>query len=461
MNRGMSKMTVLFVASLASFLTPFMGSSINIALPVIGSELGGDAVLLTWIPTSYLLATAVFIVPFARLADIRGKVRIFTGGILTYTFASLLSAAAPSILALIAFRILQGLGGAMIFGTGVALITSVFPPKERGRALGYNVAAVYLGLSLGPVLGGFLTHNLGWRSIFVLNVIIGVIVSIFALKKLESDWRAGAAEPFDIPGSVMYAVMLVLIMYGFSRLPSATGVGSFVLGLVALLVFLGRELRIEHPVLEVRLFLENRVFGFSNMAALINYSATYAIAYLLSLYLQYVKGMDAQAAGIILIAQPLIQTLFSPLAGRISDNIEPCYVASVGMGLATAGLVLLTFITEGTSIFLIIGVQMILGLGFALFSSPNTNAVMSSVKKERYGIASGTLATMRLIGMMLSMGIVLITFSVFLGRVEVTPDVLPLFMTGVKAAFALFAVLCAFGVVASLQRGRVHGDRPV
>jgi EmrB/QacA subfamily drug resistance transporter len=456
MSGGLNKTTVLFVASLASFLTPFMGSSINIALPLIGSEFAGDALLLTWVPTAYLLSSAVFIVPFGRLADIHGKVRIFIGGIILYTLGSLLSAVAFSLLVLIVFRIIQGVGAAMIFGTGVALITSVFPREERGSALGYNVAAVYLGLSMGPPLGGILTHNFGWRSIFVLNVLLGVIIIIFALRRLKSDWKEGGDERFDIAGAFIYGIMLVLMMYGFSRLPTGTGIGSFLIGIIMLILFLFRELRTEYPVLDVRIFVSNRVFGFSNLAAFINYSATFAIAFLLSLYLQYLQGLDAQTAGIVLVAQPLMQTLFSPSAGRLSDRIEPRFVASAGMALTTLGLVLLTLITQDTSILFIVGIQALLGLGFALFSSPNTNAVMSSVEKAQYGIASGTIATMRLIGMMLSMGIVLITFSLFIGRVQITPDVYPLFLTGMKTAFGLFALMCAAGIFASFQRGKVR-----
>jgi EmrB/QacA subfamily drug resistance transporter len=433
-----------------------MSSSINIALPAIGDEFAADAVLLGWVATSYLLTSAICILPFGKFADIHGRTRIFTWGIATYTAGSILSALAPSIDMLIAFRILQGVGAAMIFGTSVALITSVFSPEERGRALGFNVAAVYLGLALGPALGGVLTHALGWRSIFLLNAPLGAMIIYVALTRLTSDWKEAGDERFDLTGSVIYGIMLLFVMYGFSRLPSTEGFGCVAAGLIGFAAFIAWERRAEHPVLDVVLFAKNRTFLYSNVAALINYSATFAIGFLLSLYLQYIKGIDAQTAGLILIAQPLVQMLFSPWAGRLSDRMEPAIVASAGMGITTAGLVLLARVTETTTLPYILGSQAILGFGFALFSSPNTNAVMTSVTRRYYGVASGTLASMRLVGMVFSMGVVMLVFSLFIGRVQITPEFYPAFLVSMQAAFAFFAGLCAVGVWASLRRGTVR-----
>ena len=450
------KKTVLLVATMGSFLTPFMGSSINIALPSIGKEFAMDAILLSWVATSYLLAAAVFLVPFGRIADIHGRKKIFTCGILIYTVSSLLSAFATSAFMLISFRILQGIGGAMIFGTGVAILTSVFPVGERGRALGINVAAVYLGLSLGPVLGGFLTEQFGWRSIFMVNVPLGLIIIASIFWKLKGEWADAKGEKFDLGGSIIYGIGLVAIMYGLSLLPAMSGVWAIIIGILGILIFIRWETRVASPVLNIKLFKNNPVFAFSNLAALINYSATFAVAFLLSLYLQYTKGLSPQTAGLILLSMPAMQAIFSPLAGRLSDRIEPRIIASVGMGLTTIGLVLLTFLNQNTGIEFIIASLIILGFGFALFSSPNTNAVMSSVKNRFYGVASATLATMRTIGMMLSMGIAMLLFAIFIGRVEITPEYYPAFVSSLKIAFAIFAILCFGGIFASLARGKIR-----
>ena len=455
-NTHAPKRTVLVVATMASFLTPFMGSSVNIALPSIGREFAMDAVLLGWVATAYLLAAAMFLVPFGRIADIYGRKKIFISGITIYTLASLLSGGAPSAVVLIVFRVLQGIGGAMIFGTGVAILTSVFPAGERGKALGINVAAVYLGLSLGPFLGGVLTEQLGWRSIFFANVPLGFIVIALTLWKLKGEWAEARGERFDGIGSVLYSLTLVAIMYGFSQLPRMTGIWLILVGLVGGGGFFAWEMNRESPVFDIRLFKGNRIFMFSNLAALINYSATFAVAFLLSLYLQYVKGYSPQWAGFIIVVQPVVMTVFSPFAGWLSDRVEPQIVASIGMTLTAVGLSLFAFITTTTAVGFIIAALILLGIGFALFSSPNTNAVMGSVTRQFYGVASATVATMRLVGMMFSMGIALLIFAVYLGRVQITPEYYPLFLKAMKTAVIIFALLCFGGIFASMARGKAR-----
>ncbi len=451
-----NKQVALFIATLGSFLTPLMGSSINIALPSIGKDFSMNAVLLSWIATSYLLAAAMFLVPFGKIADIHGRKKIFTYGILSYTISSFLSAISTSAILLICFRILQGIGGAMIFGTGVAILTSVFPPGERGKVLGINAAAVYSGLSLGPFLGGFLTQNFGWRSIFLVNAPLGLIIVILVFWKLKGEWAEAKGEKFDFTGSTVYALSLIGIMYGFSLLPALSGVGLILIGVLGALIFVKWETKVKTPVLDINLFKNNTVFAFSNLAALINYSATSAVGFLLSLYLQYIKGLNPQNAGLILISQPLIQAIFSPFAGRLSDKIEPRIVASLGMTFTVVGIFLFTFLNEKTAMKFIVTSLIFLGFGFALFSSPNTNAVMSSVKKRFYGVASGTLGTMRLIGQMFSMGIVMSVFAVYIGKVQITPQYYPLFLKSIKLAFIIFAVLCFCGIFASLARGKIR-----
>lgn len=450
------KKNTLLVAIMASFLAPFMSSSVNIALPAIEAEFAIDAVLLGWVASSYLLAAAMFLVPFGRLADIVGRKKIFTYGTLVYTTASLLATLSPSASWLIAWRALQGIGGSMIFGTGVAMVTSVFPAGERGKALGINTAATYLGLSLGPVLGGFLTQNLGWRSIFLINVPLGLFIITLVLWKLTGEWAAARGEKFDLAGSVVYSLSLVAIMYGFSRLPAAAGGWLLLAGLLGIVAFIWWEARAPSPVLNINLFRRSLAFTFSNLAALANYSATFAVGFLLSLYLQYIQGLSPQNAGLVLVAQPVVMALFSPVAGRLSDRIEPGIVASIGMAVTTTGLVLFAFLNEQTSLALVVASLVFVGLGFALFSSPNTNAVMSSVDKRFYGVASATLGTMRLIGQTFSLGIAVLIFALYIGRARITPEYYPLFLTSMKLAFIIFALLCFGGIFASLARGKIR-----
>jgi EmrB/QacA subfamily drug resistance transporter len=455
-GNGTSKGVVLLVATMASFLFPFMGSAVNIALPQLGKELSLDAVLLGWVATAYLLSSAAFLVPFGRIADIYGRKKIFTCGVVIFTLSSLLSGMANSATTLISFRVLQGIGGAMLAGTAVALLTTVFPANERGKVLGINVAATYLGLSLGPVLGGVLTQHFGWRGIFFLSAFLGLAVIGVALWKLKGEWAGAKGEKFDSVGSVIYILGLVALVYGFTLLPAMSGVWLIVGGAIGLAAFVRWEMKSKSPVLDISLFRNSRTFTLSNLAALINYSATFAVSFLISLYLQYLKGFNPQSAGLILVAMPAMQAIFSPLAGRLSDRIEPRLIASAGMVLTTVGLVIFIFVNEETSLGLIIGNLILLGLGFAFFSSPNTNAVMSTAPKMAYGVASATLATMRQVGMAFSMGLAMLMFALYMGKVQITPEYYPLFQQSMKTSFIIFAILCFGGIFASLARGKVR-----
>ncbi|MBO8179994.1 MAG: MFS transporter [Archaeoglobus sp.] len=447
------KKAALLSSGVASFLTPFMGSSTNIALPAVGREFQIDAITLGWIATSYLLAAGMFSVPFGRIADIAGRKRVFVFGLLVFSLGSILSSLAPSPESLIAFRVLQGTGGAMIFATSVAILTSVFPPQERGKAIGINTGAVYTGLSVGPIGGGLLTQNLGWRSLFLSSGIIGLFALIVAIMYLKEEWADAKGEKFDYVGSTIYAAMLLFLIYGFSEF----SVPFLLLGIILAAIFVVYENRQEHPVFAVKLLLSNLTFSLSSLAALLNYATTFAVGFLMSLYLQYIKGFDAQTAGFILVSQPVVMALFAPIAGWISDRIEPRVVASAGMAVTTLSLIFFATIDSNTALSNIIAYLMLLGFGIALFSSPNTNAIMSSVERRFYGIASATVATMRLVGQTLSMALVMLVFSLIIGRVKITPEYYGGFIECSKIAFTIFAALCFVGIFASLGRGKIRG----
>jgi EmrB/QacA subfamily drug resistance transporter len=447
--------TALFIAILAGFITPFDLSGVNIALPRIGAEFAMDAVALSWVPTAYLLASAVFLVPFGRIADIYGRKKVFVSGLSIFTFASLLMVFSISPLMIILLRIVQGTGSALIFGTAVAILTSSTPPQRRGRALGIYTTAVYLGLTMGPFLGGFMTQHLGWRSIFLVNVPLGIFTIGLIMWKLKGEWADSKGEEFDYTGTLLYAITLVALIYGLSELPTAAGGALILTSLVMIGVFLWWEARKKHPLLDLQMFRENWVFALSNLAALINYGATFSVTFFLSLYLQYIRGLTPDQAGLILVIQPLVMAILSSPAGRLSDRIDPGRVASVGMALNAAGLFLLSFLDVDTSLPLLLVALVILGFGFALFASPNTNAIMGSVTPKCYGVASGTLGTMRLVGQMLSMGIAIMIFALVIGRVEITPVYYPAFLSSMKIGFFLFTIICLLGIYPSLARGTV------
>ena len=449
-----NRRAALAVSCVSSFLTPYLSSAVSIALPAIGSDLGLGAVALGWVNTSFLVAAAAFLLPFGKLGDMVGRRRVFAMGLVSYAVFSILAALAPSGAALVAAVALIGVSAAAIFGTGVAILTSVYPPQERGRVLGVNVSFTYAGLSLGPLLGGIMTQALGWRSVYLLDVPVALAAVAVALAVLKGEWKGEEGQRFDLAGSLLAIATLGLLVYGLSLLPAPEGfafVGASLLGLV---LFVLRESRAEHPLLSLELFRNSRVFAMSNLAALINYSATFAITFFLSLYLQYVEGLDARAAGLLLMAQPVLMVLFSPLAGRLSDRHEPRLLASVGMGIMTLMLAALATAGKGTPLWLIVIELVAVGIGYAFFSSPNTNAVMGSVDRRFYGVASATLGTMRLVGQMLSMGIAMLVVSLYVGRAEMTSSSYPLFLRSMHIGFAIFAALCLVGVFASMARGR-------
>jgi MFS family permease len=451
-----SKPVVLFITMLSSFLTPFMASSITIAMPVIGREFSINAVMLSWVATAFLLSAAAFLVPFGKIADIYGRKKIYTIGIFIFGFANLAAALSPTATFLIIVRTVQGLGASMIFGTALAILTSVYPANQRGRVLGFNLAATYLGLSLGPFAGGLLTYYFGWRSIFFVSFILIILIVPLIFWKLKDEWAEAKGEKFDLRSAFVYMTGLLLIMYGFPNLVSWYGLVLFSCGIVIIAIFLRLQKSASFPILDLSHFKTNTIFIFSNLAAFINYSATFAVGFLLSLYLQYILGLNPQKAGLVLVTQPLVMAVFSPLAGRLSDKIEPQIVASIGMGLTVLGLLPFIFLGFHTGIPFIVITLFLIGTGFALFSSPNTNAIMSSVERKFYGVASASVGTMRLTGQAISMGIVTLIFTVVIGKVKISTVNYPQFIQGVRIAFMIFSILCTAGVFASLARGKLR-----
>lgn len=455
-DRSALERPALFVATLTSFMGPFMISSVNVALPAIQADLGMHAVQLSWIATSYLLAVAVILLPAGKIADIHGRKKVFTVGLVTYTLASTAAAFAPNAAWLLVLRAVQGLGAGMFITTGMAILTSIFPPHKRGRAIGIYVAAVYVGLSVGPFAGGILVQQFGWRSIFLLMLPLGAGSTAITLGFLKGEWADSHHQQLDKTGSLIYAAAILALIYGATTLPTLTGCVLMIIGLAGLVLFFRQQQGAAHPIFEVSLFAENRTFTFSSLAALLNYSATFAVTFLMSLYLQYLKGMPPRTAGLLLMAQPVVMAIFSPLAGRLSDRIEPRLLASAGMAITVAGMLVFTQLHASTGLTGIVCNLVLLGFGFALFSSPNMSAIMGSVAKEQYGIASGAVATMRLMGQMVSMAIATVVLALLVGHEAIGPDTFDRFLLSIRIVFTLSALLCTIGVSFSLFRGRLR-----
>lgn len=454
MNSSQLKRSVLFIAGFSAFITPFMGAAVNLALPAIGVDLNANAIQLSWVVSAYLLSTAVFILPFGRLSDIVGRKKIFLLGLLLFTITTAAIFFTKSIRSFLILRSIQGMASAMIFGTSMAILTSVFPPGERGRAMGINITAVYVGLSSGPFLGGLLTEYFGWRAIFGALAPIGAIAAFLTYSKIKTEWADAKEEKLDIPGSVLIGIGLVLTILGFSKLPASFAYIMIGLGAIFTISFVLYEKRATHPLLDINLLLTNRTFSLSNLAAMIHYSATSAIGFFLSLYLQYLKGFDAKTAGLILMTQPVMMAIFSIPAGKLSDRINPGYIASAGIGMTSIGIFALTFISQATSVTYIICILLFNGIGYALFSSPNSNAIMSSVEKKHLGVASGMLGMMRMIGQTFSLGLAMMLIALFIGQQKIAPQNYPELLKTIKAGLVIFSVLCIPAIFASLARNK-------
>ncbi|WFN34018.1 MFS transporter [Methanogenium sp. S4BF] len=450
---------ILFAVCLASFATPFISSGVQIALPLIAAAFGVPATLLGWVPTAFLLPYAMFLLPFGKTADMLGRRRYFLLGIAIMGTGLICAGLAPSFWLLMAGMAITGFGSAMTFATALPLLTTNYPLQERGKIIGINTAVVYVSLAAGPFFGGIITGYLGWRALFLVTAPTILAALAVGYSVIPKDKNSAPERVFDYPGTVIYGVSLILLILGASRLPAIWAAGLALAGACGLLGFFCWETRTDEPIFPVRLLRGNRGFTYSNIAALINYSSTYAVTFLLSLYLQYIRLLSPQAAGTILLAQPVLMAVTAPVAGRLSDRIEPRVLATAGMAIVTACLFLLSFIGRETPFFFIVSVLMVLGLGYGIFSPPNMNSIMSSVGNAQAGIASATAATMRVLGQNLSMTIAMMAFSIVIGTVIITPGMTEELLTATHYAFLAFGFLCTAGVWFSAVRGNLR-DAP-
>ncbi|MDR2498933.1 MAG: MFS transporter [Tannerellaceae bacterium] len=446
----------LIVICMASSLVPFMGSALNLALPYINKELSLDVVASGWIPASYMLSTAVLQVPFARVADILGRRRMFIWGVAAFTLFSLLSGLARSGAELIVYRFLSGAGSAMMFGTSMAMLTAIVPPQRRGWALGINTSVVYTSLALGPLFGGIFTQYLGWRSIFWMAALMGLAVIVGTISAIKEEWKEAQPAGFDVLGTLMYTTGMCSVIYGFSRMPSTISFVLLICGAVVLWMFGRYELKAMSPVFSVREFLGNRIFRLSTLSALINYAATFAVSFMLSLYLQDVRGLSPRDAGFVLISQSVVMAVTALISGRLSDRMPASRLATAGMAIVALGLLSLCFVSASTP-FVVLSLMLVaLGLGFGLFSSPNTNVIMSSVSKSHYSMASATAGTMRLTGQAFSMGFALMAMAMHLGSVQLSSDLHAEMLSSMRLVFIICTALCLGGVWMSAVRSNRH-----
>ena len=443
----------LQVAVLTAFLTTFSASCMNMSVPHMESEFQVSAAAIGWVMTAYIIATAAMSIPFGKIADVKGRRKVMIVGICGYMIASLCLVFVPTFPLLILARVIQGTFASMLFATNNAILISVYPPEKKGQMLGISISATYIGLAAGPVLGGLINHHFGWRFIFLITAVLACIAFILALRGVPRIPVEENHKKPDVLGNILFVAAIVVTLYGLSNV-SVLKFGWLVLaiGLILGVLFVLLERKTENPVVRISMFTKSKAFTCSNFAALLNYASTYAISYLISIYLQVVKGYDSQMAGIILVAMPIVQAIFTPYMGKLSDRVKPHKLASLGMGICAVGLVLFAMLGENTPIAYIFIPLIISGFGYAVFSSPNTNAILSLVNKEEYAIANSILSTMRTVGQSVSMCIVTIIVGVILGNVALEHSTPENLVKTMHIMFVICVIMCIAGVILSLQR---------
>lgn len=444
---------ILIAVMIGSFLTPFCGSSITLSLPAMGREFLVGTSALSWIIEIFLITCAICVLPMGQLANRIGKRSVYLMGTGGFAVVSFLIHFTNSIEMLMGLRILQGVCAAMIFATGTAIVAQAYPVEKRGRAMGLVASVVYIGLAVGPVVGGFLNYQFGWRSIFYFIAVLGTLAFLLTLAWMKENWKLASEGHLNGLSILLYGSTLILIMYGLSEIVNQWWAKyALFAGLVVGAVYIWHEAKVEKPLIPVRIFLENKTFAFSNLAAMLNYSATFAIGFLLSLYLQMIMGYDSASAGLVLLTQSIVMSVLSPVTGALSDRYGSALLASIGMGVIAAGLLVILYGTHIGSMAIIITSLIVIGIGFAMFSAPNNNAIMSSVPPKYFSFASSVIGTVRLFGQVFSMAIVASILSRTVAGIA--PDSSKLLLVNIQYAFIVFTVFCAIGVIPSMIRNR-------
>jgi len=446
-NKNITAITI----SLGAFLTPFSITSLNVALPSISRDLSMNTISMSLTLISFLLAASIFLLPFGNIGDNHSRKTVFISGIGIFIIASFISAVSRTATILIIARALCGVGSAMILSNGMPVLIESFPVNERGKILGIYSAFIYVGLALGALVGGFLTQLLSWRWIFFIILPIGLSVLILSFKLPQPNRRLKRSK-FDIVGFVLYAMSLFLIIYGFTTIDKSKNIIYIVIGFLLLLVFIAKQLRSKFPLIDVRIFLTNKTFAMSSLSVLTLYISTFSFPFILSLYLQLIRGFDVRTTGLILIIQPIFMSVIAPISGKFSDKIQPRIVASSGILFIIGSFLLFTYLQRWPFIIPITALSL-MGMGFGLFSSPNANAVMSCVDKSIYGVASATLSTMRTIGQTMSMALVALIFSANIRYSNAKVS-----MHDIKIIFFVSIIITFISLMFSLLRGKIRRD---
>jgi EmrB/QacA subfamily drug resistance transporter len=446
--------TALIAVCVGYLIAPMGMAAVNVAIPTLAADLQANAIKVGWLPTLYILANVAFMLPFGKLADNYGRKRVYVLGLLLNAIAAAMCAIGTHIDWILFWRFVQGAAGAMIFSTGVAIVTSVTPPHKRGAALGVIAACVYVGLTLAPAVGGWLTEWLGWRAVFYFQIPLVLALLVFIKLKLHGEWKNQHHSRFDWIGSAIFVTFAFTLVYGLSKLPSLFGFFLLTISFLSLAGFILHQSRDKQPLIRVQMFKESRVFSLSLSTSFLMYGSNFAIIFLLSLYLQYIKGFSPSEAGQILLLQALCMAIVAPMAGKLSDRFEPRIVATIGCVIVAIAFAFLNQIDITTSATYIGSSLALVGLGFGLFSTPNNNAIMGAVKEQEVGVASASMNLSRTIGNLVGMSLVNLMMHFYIGDATFTPEQNPALMSTVSLALMMSLSFVTLACILSAVRGK-------
>ena len=448
------KWWVLLAIGIGTFMTALDTSVVNTVLPIINQTFGGDIAQVEWVVIIYLLLVSGMLLSFGRLGDLRGHRPIYLAGFFSFVFSSVLCGLATSTLSLVFFRGLQALGAAMLSANSPAILTKSFPASQRGQALGLQATMTYLGLTVGPSLGGWLTDQFSWRAVFYINIPVGLLALALSWRFVPHDTQRSTSERFDLPGAAIFMAGLVTLLLGLNQGHNWGWTSLPILGLLAaavglLALFIWVELRSPHPMLDLSLF-RNRLFSAATGAAVLNYICVYTIIFIMPFYLIQARSFSASQAGLLLTAMPITMAVLAPLSGTLSDKIGARLPSTVGMLGIAAGLFLLSRLGMDSPNSQIVLSLAAAGVGIGVFISPNTSALMGAAPRNRQGVAAGVMATSRNVGMVLGIGFAGAVFTTILSS-STQSEALAIFPAA-QAAFMAAIAVALFGALVSVTR---------
>lgn len=451
-----TKWWILLAIGVGSFMTALDGSVVNIILPVVSRAFNSDVATVEWVVTVYLLVVSSLLLSFGRLGDMRGHKLVYISGFLVFVVSSALCGFAPSIGFLIIVRALQALGGAMLLANAPAILTKNFPPQQRGQVLGLQATMTYLGLTVGPSLGGWLTSQYGWQAVFYINLPVGLLALLLSLYSIPLDAGAERAERFDLAGAITFMAGLVALLLGLNQGHAWGWSSPAILGLlgaavVLLTVFVFIEQRVTSPMLDLTLF-RVPLFSASTASAVFNYICLFTGLFLLPFYLIQARGLGPAQAGLILTAQPIIMAVMAPLSGTLSDRMGARLLSTLGMGIMAFGLFLLAQVKAGSPLSYVALSLATVGFGTGVFISPNTSALLGAAPVHRRGIASGIMATARNMGMVLGVGLAGAVFTTVQAQAQAAGLAAATY-DGIRAGFLVAVGVALVGMLTSAVRG--------